>query len=219
MAEIAWRTCAGCIGWGGRGLRGEREGFLAGGLVYGIAAAEETDEDALDYELLGGDEVGEMDVFGSEEGGSLLDAVALEGGLAVDEGGDDVSVPGLADFEDGGVAVEDVGIDHGVAMDADGEAANAGAHAEGGGIDGKAAFGGLVYGFGHAGGDAAIEGDVDDGLAGEDGGEGEGAGLAGDAVDGAFFLEGFEVIDGGGLACETEVFLDFAGAGHDAAAV
>ena len=62
-----------------------------------------------------------------------------------------------------------------------------------------------------AGGDRAVDRDVDDRIALERGDQRERAGLAGVPLEHAFALERAEVIHGGGLARKAEVLLDFAG--------
>ena len=70
----------------------------------------------------------------------------------------------------------------------------------------------------HAGGDAAVDWDIDDFGAIEFVREGDGAGFAGEALDDAFSFEGAEVADGCRLAGEAEVVLDLPGGRHEAGA-
>lgn len=178
--------------------------------------ADQGEEDALDDELAGGNEVGVGGVFGLEVGAARLDDVAFEGGFAIDEGGDDVVAAGFLDFHDDVVAIEDVGIDHGVAADAEGEGAGGFGNAEGIDVDGDGAF---LFGFdigGVASGDGAEDGDVENFGAVEVFGEDDGASHVGVTLDDALFLQGAEVAHGGGLAGEAEVPLDFPRGGHDA---
>ena len=186
----------------------------AGGGLGGFA--KEGDEDALDDELGGGDEVWEGGVLSLEVGLPAGGDVALEGGLAIDECGDDVVVAGDAFLEDDGIAIADVGIDHGFATDFQGEGLGVAGDAEGLDVDGEGAI--LVLGgaFGKACGDAAVDGDVTDFLAVERFGENDGTGFSGEALDYAFFLKGTEVAHGSGLAGEAEVVLDLAGGGDEA---
>ena len=189
-------------------------GLSGGGGLAGFS--EEGDEDALDDKFLGGNEVGEVGVFGAEEGFAALEHVALKGGFAIDECGDNVAFAGFAAFEDNGVAVADVGVDHGFAADMEGKGLGAWRDAECGDVDGD---GTLAFGFdvlGHAGGNVAVDGDVDDFAAIEFVRKDDGAGLAGDALDHTFAFEGAQVAHGGGLAGKAEGVLDLAGGGHDA---
>lgn len=110
----------------------------------------------------------------------------------------------------------DVGVDHGLTTDAEGEGISGAADADGGDIDGKAAFLLLLGGFGKACGDGSVNGDVADFLAIKVFGEDDGAGFSREALDDAFFLKSAEVAHGGCLAGEAEVVLDLAGGGHDA---
>ena len=83
-------------------------------------------------------------------------------------------------------------------------------------IDGEAAF---RFGSGAiaiTGGDAAVDGDVADFFAVEFLRENHGAGLAGNALDDAFFLKRTEVAHRSGLAGETEVVLKLSSARHQA---
>jgi hypothetical protein len=184
--------------------------------LAGAIVADEGEEDALDGEFAGGNEVGVGGVFRLKVGATGFDDVAFECGFAVDEGGDDVVAAGFLDFEDDVVAIEDVGIDHGVTPDAEGEGAGGAGDAEGIDVDGDGAF---LLGFdvdGVACGNGAEDRDVEDFGAVEVFGEDDGAGHVGVALDDAFFLEGAEVAHGGGLAGEAEVPLDFTCGGHDA---
>lgn len=193
-----------------------RDGWGNAYALAGAGIADEGEEDALDDEFAGGDEVGVGGVFGLEVGAAGLDDVAFEGGFAIDEGGDDVVAAGFFDFHDDVVAIEDVGIDHGVPTDAEGEGAGGFGNAEGVDVDGDGAF---LFGFdigGVAGGDGAEDGDVEDFGAVEVFREDDGASHVGVTLDDAFFLEGAEVAHRGGLAGEAEVPLDFPRGRHDA---
>lgn len=178
--------------------------------------AHEGDEHALDDEFPGGDEVGEVGVFGTQEGLAVFDHVALEGGFAVDEGSDDVAFPRFAAFEDHGVAMADVGVDHGLAADFEGKGFGVAGDAKGGDVNADAPFARCFDVLGHAGGDIAVEWDVGDFAAVEFIGENDGAGLAGDPLDDAFAFERAQVAHGGGLAGEAKEVLDLAGGWHDA---
>lgn len=178
--------------------------------------SQQRDHDALDDEFSGGDEIGEFGVFCLEVSFTFLGNEAFEGGFTIDEGGDDIAVAGFAFFEDDGVAVADMGVDHGFAADTEGEGFVFATAAEGGDVDGEAAFGFWSAAIAKAGGDAAVDGDVADFFAVEFLRENHGAGFTGDALDDAFFLKRTEVAHGCGLAGETEVVLEFPGARHQA---
>ncbi len=188
-------------------------GAERGGSCSGLLA-EEADHHALNDEFGGGEEVGIARIFGAEEGAAALDEETFQSGFAVDEGGDDGTWARVARSEEDGVAVENMGAGHGIAADAEGEKAGAGGDAEGGGVDGDVAVGLLFGGGGEAGGDGAVEGNFKEGSA-EGGGEGGqvAAGFAGVMVEGALAGKGAEVVDGGGLAGETEMGLDLARSG------
>src|SRR5882672_11340523 len=75
---------------------------------------------------------------------------------------------------------------------------------------------GLLHGLDRqAGGDHAVEGDVDERAAGMMGGMEEAAGLAGEAVQGTFFRERIDMTLDGKWTRETEMRLDLADGRRD----
>ena len=83
--------------------------------------AEQGDEDPLDDEFAGGNQVGILGVGGAEERMSFFDQIAFEGGFAIDQRGHDVPFAGFPEFENHGIAMADMGIDHRVAAHFEGE--------------------------------------------------------------------------------------------------
>jgi hypothetical protein len=183
-------------------------------LESAFAAADEADEDALAFEAVG-DDVGEARVGSAEDSAAAFDDVAFErGGRAVDQGGDDVAGFGFTGFEEGEVAVHDVGVDHGVAADDEGPIFFARGKAEEGGIDGDGFEGLLFTQVSVTGGDGAV--DVDFSEVRLDFAAFHAPGAMDELFDEAAFGEGAEVLDGGCLAGEAEVFGDLAGGGRHA---
>lgn len=178
----------------------------------------EADHDALDDELSGRDEVWVMDILGPEKRAPMLDDVALEGGLPVNERGDDVARSRLFELKDHIVALQDMCVDHGITAHFQGEDVGGGRETERIDVYRETAFLSLLRFFRHPGSDAAIERDVHDGTAIQFVHEAEPAGFPGVPLDDPFPLEGPYVADGGGLAGKAEVFLDFARRRHDARA-
>lgn len=164
----------------------------------------------MDDEFGGGQEVGVAWVFGPKKGPAAFLQEPFEGGLAIDEGSDDLPGRGFTWGEEDDVVFEDVGSDHGVPADAEAEEAGVAPEAERGGIDGHRFVGLDVLGVGggEAGGDDAEDGDLEQGGAAGAFWSGEGAGFAGLASEGAFFLQGLEVAGDGEGAGEAEVGLD-----------
>lgn len=70
--------------------------MLLASALYSLA--EECDDDALDDQFTGGDQVGEVRIFRAEERFSAFHDVALESGFPVDECCDDVTFPGFPEF-------------------------------------------------------------------------------------------------------------------------
>lgn len=177
---------------------------------------QQCDEDSLDDQFLGGKQIRVVRIFSAQEGLPMSYQIALQSGFAIDECGDDVTFTGFAEFEDHGVSVADVGVDHRVSADFESEGAGVARDAERGDVDGNTALALLIHVLGHAGGDVAVDRDVQDFSAVEFVRENDGAGFAGKSLDGAFAFERAQVAHGGSLAGKPEVALDLAGRWHDA---
>ena len=94
-----------------------------------MVAAEDADDDALDFDAVGFDDAGlHGGVGGLEADFAAFFEIALEGGFAgVEEGDDLFAVAGvIAAFDDDVVAVAEVIFDHGFAADAEDVDAGAG---------------------------------------------------------------------------------------------
>lgn len=189
------------------------------------AAAHQPYHHALDDQLCGGNQVREAGILGFQEALLLFDDVAFERGFPVDQGGYDVAIARFAVLKDDVIPIDDVGLDHGISANSQSEGVLALARqAEGLGIDGEGAFGGLAVGFRHARCDPAENGNFDEMVAG--GGEfweriaeafeNDGPGFAREALDDPLFLQGAEMADRSGLAGKSEVFLNLARGRHDA---
>ena len=179
--------------------------------------ANQGDHDPLDDEFLSRKEIGEVGVFCLEVGTSVFDKVALECGLAIDEGGNDITGLGLFEFEDDVIPAHDVGVDHGIAPHLESKGASVAWNAEGIDIDRDAALLLLLNRGGATGRDLAVDRNVEDLGAAELLWKNDGACFVGQSLDDAFFLQCSEVAHGGGLAGEAEVALDLPGGGHEAA--
>jgi hypothetical protein len=183
--------------------------------ISGGETTDESDDDALRFQTVSGDDVGVALIGGAEEKAAVLADEALERGLGVvDEGGDDVAGASFATFEGDEVAVEDVGVDHRIAADAEEpEVMRAGAtHAEESGIDGDGFVGRLLLHGGEASGDGAVDGRVEEMRLHAGGFEAPFS--VGEFFELLLISEGAEVAHDGGLA-GVELAADLArGGGH-----
>ena len=177
---------------------------------------QQRDENALDDQLPGWQQVGIIRVFSTQEGLSMVHQVALQSGFAIDQRGDDVAFPGLAEFENHGVSVADVGVDHGIAADFEGEGAGVARDSQRGDVDRNAALSLVLDVLGHAGGDVAVDRDVEDFSAVQFFRENDGARFSGESLDDAFAFERAQVAHGRGLAGKPKVALDLTGRWHEA---
>ena len=89
--------------------------------VTGPEVANEAHHHALDDEFTRRNEIGVERVLSLEKWATIFHQVALQGGLAINEGGHDVTRPRLTVFEDDAIPIEDVGIDHRIASDVQGK--------------------------------------------------------------------------------------------------
>ena len=137
-------------------------------------------------------------------------------GRAEAQRGDDVTGTRLARGEKNGVTVQDAGVDHRVAAHAEREELRVWTDAERHRVDRDVAVG-LLLGFDwQAGGDGAVEGDLDERAAARMGGGKKPAGLALEPAKRAFFSEGIDVpLDAEGTR-QAEVGLNLAEGGSDA---
>lgn len=182
----------------------------------GPIVADQGEEDALNDEFAGRDEIRIGGVFCFQVGATGLDHVTFEGSFAIDEGGDDVIAAWFFDFHDDVVAIENVSIDHGIPADAKGEGAGGLGDTQGIDVDGNGAF---LFGFdigGVTGWDCAEDRDVEDFRAVEVFRKDDSTSHIGVPLDDAFFLERAQVAHGGGLAGKAEVPLDFPSGRHHA---
>lgn len=146
----------------------------------------------------------------------MIHQIAFQSGFTIDQSSHDVAFPGFAEFEDDGVSVADVGVDHGVSADFESEGAGVAGDTKRGDVDGNAALALLLHVLGHAGGDVAVNRDVEDFPAVEFIRENDGTGFSGESLDDAFAFKRAQVAHGSGLAGKSKVLLDFTGRWHDA---